>query len=41
MDETDARAVGAAFLKEPFFPADIENVLCGSYGLRALSPQRA
>jgi len=35
-----ARARGAAFLKKPFFPADIENVLCGFYGLRALAPQR-
>jgi len=34
-----ARARGAAFLKKPFFPADVENVLCGSYGLRALSPK--
>jgi CheY-like chemotaxis protein len=36
-----ARAQGAAFLKKPFFPADIEAVLCGFYGLRALNPQRA
>jgi CheY-like chemotaxis protein len=36
-----ARALGAAFLKKPFFPADIENVLCGFYGLRALNPKRA
>jgi CheY-like chemotaxis protein len=35
-----ARAQGAAFLKKPFFPADIENVLCGFYGLRALAPKR-
>jgi CheY-like chemotaxis protein len=35
----DARALGAAFLKKPFFPADIENVLCGFYGLRALNPK--
>jgi len=35
-----ARAFGAAFLKKPFFPADIENVLCGFYGLRALNPKR-
>jgi DNA-binding NtrC family response regulator len=34
-----ARAFGAAFLKKPFFPADIENVLCGFYGLRALNPK--
>jgi len=36
-----ARAQGAAFLKKPFFPADIEAVLCSFYGLRALNPQRA
>jgi CheY-like chemotaxis protein len=36
----DARALGAAFLKKPFFPSDIENALCGFYGLRALGPQR-
>jgi CheY-like chemotaxis protein len=36
-----ARAGGVAFLKKPFFPADIEAVLCGFYGLRALSPRRA
>lgn len=36
-----AREQGAAFLKKPFFPADIEAVLCGFYGLRALNPQRA
>jgi CheY-like chemotaxis protein len=36
-----ARAEGAAFLKKPFFPADIEAVLCGFYGLRALNPKRA
>jgi hypothetical protein len=36
-----ARAHGAAFLKKPFFPADIEAVLCGFYGLRALNPKRA
>jgi CheY-like chemotaxis protein len=36
-----ARALGAAFLKKPFFPADIENTLCGFYGLRALGPKRA
>jgi len=27
-------------LKKPFFPADIENILCGCYGLRALDPKR-
>jgi CheY-like chemotaxis protein len=36
-----ARALGAAFLKKPFFPADIETVLCGYYGLRALNPRHA
>lgn len=36
-----ARAQGAAFLKKPFFPADIEAVLCRFYGLSALNPQRA
>jgi DNA-binding response OmpR family regulator len=35
-----ARTLGAAFLKKPFFPADIESVLCGFYGLRALNPKR-
>ena len=35
-----ARALGAAFLRKPFFPADIENALCGFYGLRALGPMR-
>jgi CheY-like chemotaxis protein len=36
-----ARAEGATFLKKPFFPADIENALCGFYGLRALNPRHA
>lgn len=36
-----ARAQGAAFLKKPFFPDDIEAVLCRFYGLNALNPQRA
>jgi CheY-like chemotaxis protein len=36
-----ARALGAAFLKKPFFPADVESVLSGFYGLRALNPARA
>ncbi len=36
-----ARALGAGFLKKPFFPADIEAVLSGFYGLRALNPKRA
>lgn len=35
-----AREYGAAFLKKPFYPADIEAVLCRFYGLRALSPRR-
>jgi len=36
-----AQAEGAAFLKKPFYAADIEAVLCGFYGLRALNPNRA
>jgi CheY-like chemotaxis protein len=36
-----ARDQGAAFLKKPFFPADIEAVLCRFYGLLALNPNRA
>ena len=36
-----ARALGAAFLKKPFYLADIEAVICAYYGLRALNPQRA
>lgn len=39
--ETRARAQGAAFLKKPFYPADVEAILCKFYGLRALNPQRA
>ncbi len=35
-----ARSLGAAFLKKPFFPADIETALCGYYGLRALNQSR-
>jgi CheY-like chemotaxis protein len=38
--EMRARSNGAAFLKKPFFPADIEAILCNYYGLRALNPQR-
>jgi CheY-like chemotaxis protein len=34
------RAEGAAFLKKPFFPADIEAALTDHYGLTALSPLR-
>ncbi len=36
-----ARALGVGFLRKPFFPADIEAVLCSFYGLRALNPKRA
>jgi CheY-like chemotaxis protein len=37
-----ARSQGAAaFLRKPFFPADIEAVMCQFYGLRMLKPQRA
>jgi len=36
-----AHAYGIAFLKKPFFTADIEAILCGLYGLRALNPNRA
>ncbi len=36
-----ARTQGAAFLKKPFFPADIEALLCSFYGLEALNPARA
>jgi len=35
-----ASAEGAAFLRKPFFPADIEALLCSFYGLAALNPQR-
>jgi CheY-like chemotaxis protein len=35
-----ALAEGAAYLKKPFFPADIEALLCRHYGLRALKPRR-
>ena len=34
-------AQGAAFLKKPFFSADLEAVLTRHYGLTALNPQRA
>jgi CheY-like chemotaxis protein len=37
---TRARALGAAFLKKPFYLADIEAVMCVHYGLRALNPRR-
>jgi CheY-like chemotaxis protein len=36
-----AREQGAAFLKKPFFPADIEAALGRFYGFRALNPKRA
>jgi CheY-like chemotaxis protein len=36
-----AHAQGVAFLKKPFYPADLEGVLCRFCGLRALSPARA
>ena len=35
-----ARTQGAGFLKKPFFPADIEAVLCRFYGIEALNPER-
>jgi hypothetical protein len=35
-----AHTQGIAFLKKPFYPADLEWVLCGFCGLRALSPAR-
>jgi len=35
-----AHAQGIAFLKKPFFPADLERVLCRFCGLRALNPAR-
>jgi CheY-like chemotaxis protein len=36
-----AREEGAAFLKKPFYAADIDAVLCGFYGLHALNRKRA
>jgi CheY-like chemotaxis protein len=36
-----AREYGAAFLKKPFYPADMEAMLCRFYGLRALNSKRA
>jgi CheY-like chemotaxis protein len=36
-----ARAQGAAFLKKPFYLADVEAILCSIFGLRALNQQRA
>ena len=35
-----AHTQGIAFLKKPFYPADLEWVLCGFCGLRALGPAR-
>ena len=35
-----AHTQGIAFLKKPFYPADLEWVLCRFCGLRALSPAR-
>jgi len=35
-----ARELGAAFLKKPFFPGDVEAALCSYYGLRVLHPNR-
>lgn len=39
--ESKAHAQGAAFLKKPFFPADVDAIMCKYYGLRALNPQRS
>jgi CheY-like chemotaxis protein len=36
-----AHAQGVAFLKKPFYPADLEGVLCRFCGLSALNPIRA
>jgi CheY-like chemotaxis protein len=36
-----ARAQGIAFLRKPFFPADMEAILRNFYCLRALNPARA
>jgi CheY-like chemotaxis protein len=33
-----ARAQGVVFLKKPFYPEDIERILCGFCGLRAVNP---
>jgi CheY-like chemotaxis protein len=35
------RAAGAAFLRKPFFPADIEAILTRHYGFASLNPKRA
>ena len=39
--ESRACEAGAAFLRKPFYPADIEAALCRFYGLRALNAKRA
>jgi CheY-like chemotaxis protein len=36
-----ASEAGVGFLKKPFYPADIEAVLCRFYGLRTLNAKRA
>jgi CheY-like chemotaxis protein len=36
-----ARAKGVVFLKKPFYPADLERILCRFCGLRAVNPARA
>lgn len=38
--ELRAGEAGAAFLRKPFYPADIEAALCRFYGLRVLAPKR-
>jgi CheY-like chemotaxis protein len=38
--EQRVRAQGAIFLRKPFFPAEIEALLCGHYGLSVLNPKR-
>jgi CheY-like chemotaxis protein len=35
------RALGATFLRKPFYLADVEDILCRFYGLRALNPLRS
>jgi CheY-like chemotaxis protein len=39
--EVRASEAGADFLKKPFYPADMEQVLCRFYGLRALKSKSA
>lgn len=36
-----ARALGVGFLKKPFYPADIEAILAGYYGLDAINSRQA